>query len=171
MKIKDKLIPLLMLIPILSSCNNNHVDVANKPSDANFSYWINQTIKEEEFNLACAEFLIEGDIIPHYLDVSYEFVIKDDGLEYLPKEYVCYLTYRNASNDYCISDIVITDPNITFYGLSLTSDRYDIYFKMRDLGFAFHGNILNIAEDKRPFVFDKDGYGFMFAENLIYICY
>lgn len=76
-----------------------------------------------------------------YLGSNYEGTRLDNGGYDVPKEHVTYLFsgYPDAKDDYCCTNINITDPSVIVYGLSMESSFSSVCETMSNLGFYIDG--------------------------------
>lgn len=132
MKLKKIFLSLIFSFT-LASCSNN-VNPLVKPTDYTLDYWIGDKINPIN--------LIEENIYRQeadnilYLDSKYEVKENKNGNATLPDEYALY-NIDLSDDNYIVSNIYITDPNIEIYGMSMKTDSNTIHKTFCDLGFEF----------------------------------
>lgn len=156
-KILKIIVPLIALIG-LSSCDL-FTYYLPKPDDTNLELWITEKITSDKLeNLTLVPGMFGGDV---YLGSAYS--IKEDGmLSPLPQIYVAYhiTGYPDTtSQDKAVTRIEITDPEITFYGITLNSETKQIETAMKNEKFDVSYNeqgYLNASKKSVNFVFYKN---------------
>lgn len=122
-----------IILLTLSSCTLN-TQYLEKPEDTNLEFWITQNVIDFTFS---DYFIYDESIYSfRFYGKGYEPFINDAGVWEDPKYCVKYLVsgYPNYKSIYkSITEIVITDPNITFYGISLNSSVDDFERILKDL--------------------------------------
>ena len=71
------------------------------------------------------------------LDSRYEFII-EQGEKKLPKKFVFYICKYSSTKEIMVESVVITDPSITVYGLSMNSSENFVNKTLIDMGFTYH---------------------------------
>ena len=143
-----KLICLALLICLLlTSCNfslkkqENPVPLSDflgyympKPSDWNWDFWIGDTIVCDDLR-ATYQF-VKGSGVTFYGNCA-----SDNAKEYIRYRYTT-CTYEENLFEY-ITEIVITDPNVTVCGLSYTSDIEEWKMIFSKMEYTISTNITN----------------------------
>ena len=70
------------------------------------------------------------------LDSRYEFII-EQGEKKLPKKFVFYICKYSSTKEIMVESVVITDPSITVYGLSMNSSENFVNKTLIDMGFTY----------------------------------
>ena len=139
---RTRLIALMLLlctaVLMFSSCTGEKVD---KPEDTNLEYWIGDTLNTDESTL-----LGTFDVSEHYLDSKYEPIIDAEGGFSKPEHCVVYYYSNYPLLDLGISKrisaIIITDPEVNVWGLTINSTKEEIRNALEENGFivSFSGN-------------------------------
>ena len=131
---KTKLIALMLLLCtvtlMFSSCTRDKID---KPADTNLEYWLLDRPKKEDLTLV-------GENM--YLSKNYQPIINEDGSLSAPEEYVAYSFHKYPFNKIGIErilKIVITDPNVSVWGLTINSTKEEIVEVFSKMGFYIDG--------------------------------
>ena len=126
MKMNKKIIlPIITLISslILTSCTHDD-NYLERPSDTNLEFWITQKVNEQEFKDKGCTYLPGWIGAEEYLDSRY---VADTSEEMAKAPDVCvtYLLtgYPDLKDNPAITRIVITDPSITVYGLTINTSE------------------------------------------------
>ena len=136
----SKLIPAfvstLPLMATLCSCSTFYL---KKPADTNLDFWITERAERQEFEeKGCA--LLPGWFgAAKYLD--HRYVAEESGdMAVAPAVHVTYLLsgYPDAKDEWAVTRIHITDPEITVYGLTMNSTNTEIEDRMADITDEFH---------------------------------
>ena len=125
----------LMLLILLTSCNTKSLDVTKKPKDCSSSYWISDTINANELDQNLIYEKYEGSF--EYLDPNYSFIIDENGSKTFPVQCITYSISQFEEGIWTITDVYITDPKITIYGLSMNSYEFVIKQKLTSYGFEY----------------------------------
>lgn len=147
----------LFLLLFLTGCTD-----LKKP-ETNLEFWIGENVDDIDFSKYLQKYgMFGGD---EYYGSGYFPIIDENNEQRDPDVFVLYTV--TAFPDYSsshlhVTSITITDPEIYFYDLSLTSTKEEISNKMESLGFSLERmNDVLIAR--------KGKYTFRFSENEIYI--
>jgi hypothetical protein len=157
---KAKALGALSLVLLsLASCTKN-IYFLSKPKDTNLEFWIQEDV-------GAVDFSSYEEKVGYFGAVAYygKGVAKGSANEETPATYVLYVL--TAYPDYAdggrfVTHITIKDPQIHFYGLSLSSSETDFEKEMGALGFA-----LSKDETARS-VAEKDGVCFIFEQGVSY---
>ncbi len=140
---------LIVALVVFSGCG--YIYVAT-PEDTNLEFWITQRVAWEDFDghaenygwFGAREFYGTG-YIPTEVEGSNQ-IDPEYCVKYLVTSYPDY-----SSNKLAVTGIEITDPQITFYGLTLNSTEEQITQTMQKLGYkmgeegtmlcAYKGNV------------------------------
>lgn len=132
MKNKFYILTHLCLIFGLTSCTTSNVDITVRPKDYKLDYWLTEIVDVTKIDKSLFyESRREGS--ETYLDSRYNF-INGQGQKELPKKYVTYDVNLEKS---MIQTILIKDPSITVYGLSMKSSEAAIKRKLLRMGFSY----------------------------------
>ena len=132
-----KLIALTLLLCTLSlmfsSCGNN-VKI-EKPEDTNLEYWILDILDTD--NAILLKDFYGSDL---YLDSKYEPVVDENGDLCRPEQCIAYYVSNYPLKDLGItkkiSSIVITDPTVNVWGLTINSSSEKIIATLEQKGFT-----------------------------------
>lgn len=127
------ILTLLALSVMLSGCTR----VLERPDDTNLEFWITEDVTGFDFS--------DHHFIPGWMG-AWEYYGKDyapvtettEGRPIHPEHYVTYVVScypDESSNSVHITQIEITDPAVTFYGISLESTEEEIAAAMEKHGF------------------------------------
>ena len=165
-KILSLVLDFALLLICFSGCGGQTL---KKPSDTNLELWITEDVTNFDFS----DFYKEpGNIEPFaYYGSDYEPVgFEEDNDPILPEHKVVYLVGSypdHSSKRQHVVGITITDPSITFYGITLESDKEEIKKAMIANGFEL------VFEADSSLVyslyFKLDNISFRFYEDYIYI--
>ncbi len=132
MKNKFYILTHLCLIFGLTSCATSNVDITVRPKDYKLDYWLTEIVDVTKIDKSLFyESRREGS--ETYLDSRYNF-INVQGQKELPEKYVTYDVNLEKS---MIVAILIKDPSITMYGLSMRSSETSIKRKLLRMGFTY----------------------------------
>ena len=158
---KTKILVSLIALMGLSSCDLYTPDIP-KPKDTNLELWITEKVATEKLDtLTLVPGIFTNDV---YLGSAYS--IREDGiLHAMPEIYVAYrfIDYPNDDSYKLVNYIEITDPNITFYGISLISESEEIETAMKKESFKVSYNAQGYINA------NKKGVNFAFYQNSIRI--
>ena len=132
MKHKISILTHLCLIFGLTSCTTSNVDITVRPKDYKLDYWLTEIVDVTKIDKSLF-YMCEYERYETYLDSSYIF-INDQEEKKLPEKYVTYDVNLEKS---MIQTIIITDPSITIYGLSMKSSEFAIKRKLLRMGFTY----------------------------------
>ena len=131
---KTKIIALLLLVCtvtlMFTSCTSDKID---KPEDTNLEYWLLDRPDKKDLTF------IDGI---GYLSQKYEPIVSDNGSLSAPKEYVAYWFKNYPFHEIGIDrirSIVITDPNVYVWGLTINSTKEEIVETFSQMGFDIDG--------------------------------
>lgn len=127
-KLTGLLLPLLLLIP---SCQKKDTLFLAQDPDSNLELYLTQAVEDED--LTDLYYAPTGFGVSTYLNVP----PLEDGM--IPE--VCVRYDLTAYPDYAdgglyVTEIVITDPAYTIYGLTINSSAEDFHFAMEQQGFT-----------------------------------
>ena len=158
---------LVLLSLCFSGCGAKSID---KPTDTNLEFWITEDVSEFDFS---DYYSVPGWFgASEYYGSGYEPAgFEDDNFPIEPEHCVKYMvtSYPDySSKAQHITGIVVTDPSITFYGITLESTEDEIKDAMTSNGYTYvpleenstYGNCL---------YFERDNITFKFYENKISI--
>lgn len=132
MKNKFYILTHLCLIFGLTSCTTSNVDITVRPKDYKLDYWLTEIVDVTKIDKSLF-YISEYGRYETYLDSSYDF-INDQEEKKLPEKYVTYDVNLEKS---MIVAILIEDPAITVYGLSMKSSEAAIKRKLLRMGFSY----------------------------------
>ena len=156
----SKLIPAfvstLPLMAILYSCSTFYL---KKPADTNLDFWITERAERQEFEEKGCTLLPGWFGAAEYLD--HRYVAEESGdMAVAPAVHVTYLLsgYPDTKDEWAVTRIHITDPEITVYGLTMNSTNTEIEGRMADMTDKFHysevNDVLHISFNVGKCVFD-----------------
>lgn len=156
----SKLIPAfvsaLPLMAILCSCSTFYL---KKPADTNLDFWITERAERQEFEEKGCTLLPGWFGAAEYLD--HRYVAEESGdMAVAPAVHVTYLLsgYPDTKDEWAVTRIHITDPEITVYGLTMNSTNTEIEGRMADMTDKFHysevNDVLHISFNVGKCVFD-----------------
>ena len=130
-----KLIALLLLLCmftlVLSSCGEKKIE---KPEDTNLEYWLLDFVDKENLTL-----IIDLYAEEHYLAKGYEPIIDENGDLQPPEKCVMYYAMNYPLLDLgikAISTIIITDPEVYVWGLTINSTKEEVQSVLENNGFV-----------------------------------
>ena len=158
---RTRLIALMLLLCtvtlMFSSCARDKID---KPEDTNLEYWLLDRPDKKNW------ILISSDC---YLAAGYEAVLDENGELIAPKFAVTYTVRRYPFTDFGIkkiTNIIITDPSVYVWGLTLNSTYEEFVNVMKSKGFDLR------VETKNSVEFSKERYSIvLFYNNKLVIRY
>ena len=129
---KKRLIILPLLALSLTSCGK----YLSRPEDTNLEYWITERVTlEKALEQGCTNIggMFGGS---RFLGSNYQ-MIEDENGKHKPEIHVIYTItgYPDTTNQKAITEIDITDPNVTVYGLTMDSSKEEIAKRMKELNF------------------------------------
>ena len=128
---------LLLSFFCLTACNTTYT----KPNDTDLEYWISDRPSRESLLEKGYKIIYGWMGATEYLAPQYEVVGEIyDNMYYesnKPKEYVSYVIggYPDCSDESGVVAVIVTDPKIRVYGLTIESEQSIIDGKMKKLGF------------------------------------
>ena len=132
MKHKIYLFSLFCLILGLTSCVALNTDLQVRPKDYDLDYWLTEKIDVANMDKSLFyQSKYEG--YETYLDSRYDFV-KEQEKTKLPEVYATYSVNLEKS---MIETIIIKDPTISVYGLSMNSSEASIKKTLLRMGFTY----------------------------------
>ena len=140
-----------------------------KPSDTNLEFWITENVKGYDFS---EYHYIPGWGCEGYYGKDYAPITDPpEGESSEPEYYVKYTISAypdHSSYGWRITSIEITDPEITFYGISMESSEEEIISAMKKHGYT---RIVDEDDDSgiRRLEFEKGNIFFRFNDSEIYI--
>ena len=166
--VMKKIICLFLLLAILSVSLTGCVRVVDKPADTNLEFWITENVTDYDFS--------EYTHVPSwgawvYYGKDYSPVVMTlDGYPVEPEHCVIYTvgSYPDeSSSGHHITRIDITDPDVTFYGITLESTDEQIIAAMEKHGYT------HLPEEQGKFgirlYFEDGNVTFVFYEDEIVI--
>ena len=162
-----KTITLLLCIFVLltlSGCSSNKL----KKPETNLEFWIGENVDDVDFSKHQEHYRYGFmGIGRQYYGTGYTPTTDEEGKQVVPEIYVIYTVspYPDYTSRTChITEIVITDPDVNIYGLTINSNNSDIEEKMKGNGFESVeiGNLGNTE-------WVKGKYHIRFTEEGIYI--
>ncbi len=133
-----------------------------RPEDANLEFWITQEVTLEDFEGYQENYGWFG--AHEYYGKGYEPTMSETN-EQIDPEYCVKYKVTNypdySSSKLAVTGITITDPTITFYGLSLTSTHEEIIKTMEGLGYTVDDEVYLCAQ--------KGSVEFRFHDTSIHI--
>lgn len=152
------LLSLLLLIS-LAGCSRKLA----KP-ETNLEFWIAENVEDVDFSAYQQRYGLMGG--REYYGEGYMPTLDENGEQIDPEECVIYTVTKYpdyTSRNSHITRILITDPNVTVYGLTINSSNEDIKSTMENNGFRTKeiGNMGNVEWVKGKFSirFSKDSIG------------
>lgn len=144
---------LLMLLIVFSiftiGCNTKLPN-----PNTNLEYWICDNVDNVNWENHQEKYGLFGG--SEYYGLGYTPTIGKDNEQIDPEYCVIYTVTKYpdySSKNSHITRIVITDPNIEFYGISLNSSFEEIKDVMKDIGFEIEENESIIRASKDKFLF------------------
>jgi len=125
---------LFSLTVFISGCVNSNMNVFDRPEDYFLDYWIKEEINIRVFDES--RVYETGDNRVRYLDSHYEFDYNEVGEKTNPLIYSYYIMFKKENN-YIVSAICISDPNISIYGLTMASSQDEVRDTFLDLGCTY----------------------------------
>ncbi|MCH5179911.1 MAG: hypothetical protein J1F32_01700 [Erysipelotrichales bacterium] len=150
---KTKILLSIIALMGLSSCDLSTYDIP-KPNDTNLEFWITEKVTSDKLeSLSIVPGVIGNDV---YLGSDYS--LNDDGiLHSMPTFYVAYrLTDVQDEEFKIVTYIEITDPAVTFYGISINSTSEEIENAMTKQKFKVSYNsqgYINASKKSANFAF------------------
>ena len=139
MKHKAIIFTLSCLILGLCSCKSTpvpkEIDINNRPKGYFLDYWIKEKIDIATIDKSLIYEIRFSGVIS-ILDSRYEFII-EQGEKKLPKKFVFYICKYSSTKEIMVESVVITDPSITVYGLSMNSSENFVNKTLIDMGFTY----------------------------------
>ncbi len=158
---KKLLVLFLSLVCVLSlvGCGNK---VSNP--NTNLEFWILDNVEDVDFSKYNEKVGLMGG--RQYYGTGYNPTDVPFGYHENPEPFVLYTVtpypdYSNKSS--YITGIYITDPSVSFYGLSVNSTREDIDYILTSNGFEIK------SEEENCVVYSKDDLTFTFYSDTIII--
>ena len=152
------LLSLLLLIS-LAGCSRKLA----KP-ETNLEFWIAENVEDVDFSAYQQRYGLMGG--REYYGEGYMPTLDENGEQIDPEECVIYTVTKYpdyTSRNSHITRILITDPNVTVYGLTINSSNEDIKSTMENNGFRMKeiGNMGNVEWVKGKFSirFSEDSIG------------
>ncbi len=130
----------------------------SRPADTNLEFWITESVEKSDFSGHEQYYGTFGSEV--YLGTGYSF-LEDDGSQAFPERYVSYTVTSYPDHAYgkpAVTRIVITDPEVRIYGLTVDSAWEEVNEVMRAHGYR-------INEDG----YTKRGVRIVFREGMITI--
>ena len=139
----------------------------DRPEDTNLEFWITQRVNLEDFDNKGCTFLPGWMGADEYLDSRYT-ADTSSGMATAPDIHVTYLVtgYPDTLDDRAVTNIEITDPNITVYGLTLSSTIEDIRERMTGVADSISSETVG---DEEHLTFMIDNCSFVFMDTKITI--
>ena len=105
-----------------------------KPQETNLKHWITERITSKELEDEGCIYLPGWFGAEEFLDSGYS-AIEEEGMMKAPDIHVTYLLtgYPDLLDELAITQIDITDPSITIYGLSINSTKEEIDNTLKDI--------------------------------------
>lgn len=132
MKNKFYILTHLCLIFGLTSCTTSNADITVRPKDYKLDYWLTEIVDVTKIDKSLF-YESRREESETYLDYRYNF-INVQGQKELPEKYVTYDVNLEKS---MIVAILIKDPSITVYGLSMKSSESAIKRKLLRMEFSY----------------------------------
>ena len=151
---KKFIILFISVILLLPSCTSRPIE-----PEHDLEFWITQNVDDFDFSSYQPKYGIMGGW--EYYGTGYVPTLGEDGQQIDPEHCVIY-TVTNypdySSNSLCITRITITDPAVTLYGLSLSSNADEIRSVMESEDFTVTGpdTAIKAEKDKIRYIFSKD---------------
>ena len=138
-----------------------------KPKDTNLEFWIAENVSKVDFSTYQEKyrygFMGSGRL---YYGAGYTPTVDEEGKQVDPEYCVVYTVapYPDVISRKChITGIVITDPEIVFYGISLRSTAEEFEKRIQEQGFS-------LAESSGEYRFAVKGkYSISFSQTQISI--
>ncbi len=157
---KKAIFGVIALVLSLSACK-----YLDKPKDTNLEFWITQRVSSESLHDNGYTFVPGVFGASMFYGSGYSPVEDEEGNLKTPDIYVVYTItgYPDITGKETITEIVITDPTVTVYGLTMGSSEDEINQKMKKLGFK--KKTLYSGEH----TYNKNNCSFAFSQTSIYI--
>jgi hypothetical protein len=151
------ILALIMLLVIFSSCSGKET-IIEMPEDTTLEFWITQDVADEVFTDYYEILGVMG--ATQYYGFGYLPALDEDGYIVEPEYYVKYTI--TAWPDYAdggqyITSIDFNDPNITVYGLTVTSSYDEFERIFSEMGYELSKDSSNISEH---YTASKNGISF-----------
>lgn len=155
-------LPLILTAFCFTGCVSG-LDSTETPEDTNLEFWITQEVTLSDFEgyqekygwFGANEFYGKG--YEPTMDENNEQIDPEYCVKYLVTNYPDY-----ASPKLAVTQISITDPSVTFYGLRLTSSEEEIKSTMQELDYE-------VSESGNEICAEKGRVTFRFSEVSIFI--
>lgn len=159
MKIKN----LFIFLPLLlSGCKPKEFDIAVKPQDFVFDYWIYDSVVRDHIN--SSHIFDETADSFYFLDSKYDLINSESiSSKKMPLEKVMYRFYK-IDEMWTVGTIYITDPAVSIYCLSINSYALKIKKFFTDRGFEYQ----DFFYGRNP-CFAKEGINIEFLSSHILI--
>ena len=122
------LLLLCTFVLVLSSCGSR--SAIAKPEDTNLEYWLFDEPDEENLTLVRSGGSYKMFLASGYEDVDVKYTCQPNAVYYNTTKTSIALTNRDR-----ISQITITDPEVTLWGLTINSTHDEFYTTLTQVGF------------------------------------
>ncbi len=145
MKKKILIISTILIISVFCICFVSCQRCIDKPEDTNLELWLGERYTEDELKELGYELVSPGFGCDTYASSKYNIERDLDGNGSLNGEYVKYERsgYPDATSEYAITSITITDPEVNIFGLTINSSQEEVEkvlkkqkFKKKDKDFT-----------------------------------
>ena len=155
----------LILLPLLALSLTSCGKYLDKPEDTNLEYWITEKVTiQQALEKGCTHIpgMFGGDM---FLGSAYAMIEDEDHHKELPEIHVKYVLtgYPDTTNEYAVTNIEITDPEVYVYGLTMNSSKEEIDIWMKEL--KFKANTDEFGRGR----YNKNNCTFIFDEKYINI--
>ncbi len=148
----------LTLVLCLTGCEKKAIFM-QKPENTNLEFWITQEVTLSDFEGYQEKYGWFG--ANEFYGRGYEPTMSENNEQIDPEHYVKYLvtSYPDySSSRLAVTQITITDPSVTVYGLTMGSSREEIVSTMEALGYTTgqQGEELWVKKDNVTFRFHAE---------------
>ena len=119
----------------LSGCYNRNVFV--KPKDFDMDYWIGESVYVARLDESRIWKIDSEDTDFRYVDSHYDFQKPAEGSFPTGNQPRVEYGISFVDNNWAVTFIAITDPNVSVYGLTFNSNWQEVHRRLRGLGFKY----------------------------------
>lgn len=140
---KIVLTTLSMIILLVAGCksgsNKDSGPSLKKPKDTDLEFWITERVTSKDLEDKGCTYLPGWMGAEEYLDSRYQAIPGEGGMATAPDIHVTYLLtgYPDLADDLAVTNIEITDSEITVYGLTINSTQNEITSRLSSLSNSF----------------------------------
>ncbi len=149
----------VVLLFLCSGCSSFlNGKLVERPADTNLEFWITENVDNVDFSEHTPRYGLMGG--REYYGKGYVPTTDENGQQIPPDEYVVYTitSYPDYSSEgKHVTGISITDPDVTFYGLTVCSTLEEFEARMTELGYEvidWRENVLKAVKGNISFFFN-----------------